>query len=314
MAIRVLPLPQWHAKDKRARAPALAGGAATPAQGNIKPVGHRRALQRNVTPPVWSRPGPPSADNDLVASPALLPSPSGGELAFALDAEDDGDDGANQAGCGALGSAPANGAAASGGSEGGAAADDSMVAFLASKMGELTTAALEPPDETPAPEAEPWLAASSPQAAAAAIAALLAGGWQGWRAAAEVVAIVSPSARRRSIVGVLLPGSNDKELLLAPCNPRMPQLRVPVSSLPAPHRGALLAGARAPDGASRTLVSGGIVCWGEGDVLPEGEVEDVVGEAGGLEVETRALLMMERVEDDDQFTPDVSLNMFLLLQ
>jgi exoribonuclease R len=304
VAIRLLPLHEWHRHDKNARAPAVAGAAP---RGNVAAFGGagRREMQRRMTPPVWSQTVPGTPGNDLIASPALYPSPSGGELAFALDAaaacDDEAGADADEAGASAA-AAEVQRMELGGGSD----TNHSMLSFLESTF--RSPAAPRPSPAAPPPQppqpAAPWAGAGDAKAAAAAVAALLQADWMGFRATAEVVAVLAPSPRRHNIVGVLLPAGGGG-LLLDPCNPRMPQLRVPDRALPTPHAAQLLAESRRANAPRRTLVAASLVRWEPGEALPEGAVTEVVGEAGGLEAETRALLMQERVNDDDAFTPDV---------
>lgn len=263
--------------------------------------------------------------SDLVASPALFPSPSGGELPVAieqaplgLDGVEDCEDGSEDGTSGAKTYEEEQGE------------DDlTMVGFLTEKL--EAGALLEERTTTPARAARkskasveqgdigtatktieksefaPWVGAASPAAVVSIISGLLKSEWEGYRPTAEVVGIMKRSDRRTSIVGVLK--SYGPQLNLIPRDPRLPRALIKSNllknTLGEATATALLQEADQDGASSRTLVTGRIVAWEVSHRHPVVEIESVVGQAGGLEAEVAALLTQEHIHDDDKFTPAV---------
>ena len=116
------------------------------------------------------------------------------------------------------------------------------------------------------------------------------------RATADVVAIITPSARRARWVGLLEEGPAGGPLL-RPTDPRLPPAIVRGAGLPAEARADLKAEARAGEAdAPRTLL---LACYGEwphGEGLPPATVTSILGPAGDLTAETDALLAAAAVD------------------
>jgi DIS3-like exonuclease 2 len=68
---------------------------------------------------------------------------------------------------------------------------------------------------------------------------------------------------------------------------------------------ALKREAQTADLSARTLVSARMEAWQAGYPFPLAQVRSSLGQAGDLASETAALLAMEGVRDDDQFSPEV---------
>ncbi|KAI3425159.1 hypothetical protein D9Q98_008930 [Chlorella vulgaris] len=130
---------------------------------------------------------------------------------------------------------------------------------------------------------------------------------EGWRATGEVVAVLEPSRRRESVVGVLKQdGERDTgTVFLHPCDTRLPRMMVPTTTLPPALREVLRAEAQTAELAARTLVNARVTAWDAGYPFPLAQVRSSLGQAGDLASETAALLSMEQVVDDDQFSPEV---------
>eukprot|EP00887_Chlorella_sp_A99_P000156 scaffold16.g156.t1 len=129
------------------------------------------------------------------------------------------------------------------------------------------------------------LASGGPATAVAAAAAMVASELaqrDGWRATAEVVAVLEPSRRRETVVGVLKQASNleswartaqeGNAVFLVPADPRLPRMIVRRDGLPFQLQQSLLAEAQ--------------------------EVRASIGQAGALATETAALLAMEQVDEE----------------
>ena len=120
------------------------------------------------------------------------------------------------------------------------------------------------------------------------------------RATADVVAIITPSARRARWVGLLEEGPAGGPLLLRPTDPRLPPAIVRGADLPADARADLKAEARAvaagEAGAPRTLLLARYGEWPHGEGLPPATVTSVLGPAGDLTAETDALLAAAAVD------------------
>jgi DIS3-like exonuclease 2 len=146
----------------------------------------------------------------------------------------------------------------------------------------------------------------SDEAAVAHIARRLAA-MEGWRVTGEVVAVLEPSRRRESVVGVLKQeGEKDTgTFFLVPCDPRLPRMMVRSAGLPPAIKQALKTEAQTAQLAARTLVSARVAAWEAQFPFPLAQVRSSLGQAGDLATETAALLSMEQVQDDDQFTPEV---------
>lgn len=129
----------------------------------------------------------------------------------------------------------------------------------------------------------------------------------GWRITGEVVAVVEPSRRREVVVGVLKQegGIDNGVLLLFPCDPRLPKMLVRSSQLPEAIKATLKREAAFADLSTRTLVSAHVEGWEVHHMFPLARVRESLGQAGDLATETKALLEMEQVVDDDQFMPEV---------
>ncbi|KAL4419743.1 hypothetical protein ABPG75_006841, partial [Micractinium tetrahymenae] len=130
---------------------------------------------------------------------------------------------------------------------------------------------------------------------------------EGWRVTGEVVAILEPSRRRETVVGVLKQeGEKDTgTFFLIPCDPRMPRMIVRSALLPPQIKQALKQEAQTAELAARTLVSARVASWEACFPFPQAQVRASIGQAGDLATETAALLSMEQVKDDDQFSPEV---------
>ena len=260
-----------------------------------------------------------SNSNDLVASPALIPSASGGELGISvnqpllnfdgiLEVDDD-----------------ANG--------------EEVVECVAEKIKNISiTTQNDDPDvtllnldssETPW-EVLPRTAASPEQQQHHVIKILLSllhGPRAGWRATANVVGILAPSPRRSTIVGVLksyVKGS----LLLIPQDPRLPRFSIPADKIPGNRSTRTQARGTGGDSHSSTssdnnnwrkvckeamddtvtcrmLVSASMTAWGVGDRQPKAQLCEIIGRAGSLQDEICSLLIQNGVHDDDEFTPEI---------
>ncbi|GAB4816026.1 hypothetical protein N2152v2_003072 [Parachlorella kessleri] len=151
-----------------------------------------------------------------------------------------------------------------------------------------------------------WHAGDSPEASLQAVIERL-GGMPGWRATGEVVAVVQPSRRRDSVIGVLKQEGDSETgmLLLIPCDPRLPRMLVRSAQLPQNLKLKLKQEAACAELSSRTLVSAHVVGWEPNHMFPLAQVRESLGQAGELASETKALLEAEQVKDDDQFTPEV---------
>lgn len=261
VALRILPLPQWHLQDT-----SKAKVASTPTS-NAVPFGSPIAFEE--LPSIHSV---GEEENDLIMSPAMVPSLSGGELPIALEAEDGEDE---QNGVEAL-------------------------------TQELQCSALLEPSTPSAPADMPWVPMGPPGSNTTplkVISNLLCDEYKGWRATAEVVRVLTPSPRRQRIVGVLRIFGGT--LTLVPSDPRLPKAIVDRPSLPKRDRGVLTKEAGASEPSGRTLVVASMEEWPAGELAPKVIVRESLGRSGDLQVEVAALLAQEGVHDDDQFTPDV---------
>ena len=229
-----------------------------------------------VSPPhLWHQqdkkvpPPPPFNDHHgLLASPAFLTSASGGELAFNLE-EDLSDSDIDEA------------------FENMDVADDKVVS-----------------DEFSKNVITPWYRATDQMETITQIAAKLEE-LSGWRATADVVAIIKPSRRRESVVGIIQRQGGGKKLLLVPSDPRLPQMLVKTKSLPHDCARSLQNEANNSAAISRTFVLGRMVGWESNKGLPACKVIKAIGQAGSVQAETQALLAQERIIDDDQFSSEV---------
>lgn len=343
VAIRILPTSSWFRmggkptegeRRPRCKASTEVATPSTSSSGNIllfasqargdEEEGAKRALAREMTPPVWATvaAGPAEHPSDgVVASPALMPSPSGGELGISMEQDpwEVLEEGEAESSCAAEGAdaaeSPSACAAIGDDDEGGDgeayedfSGEGSMLSFVASmanaKISDPAPALCTPTPAEPVDIAEqPWAAAGSAVEATEVLARLLKGDWDGWRATAEVVAIVDPSPRRSCVVGVLRADGNN--VIWDPCDPRLPRAFVKDNDMPSALRKKLLAEAKDEGVTARTLVCGTIASWNQTHPFPTVVPNRIVGRAGGLQAEVAALLTMERVEDDDQFTPEI---------
>lgn len=266
VALRILPLSRWHLQGS-------AKAVASTPTSNVVPFGSPIAVCEEPPNSSSTR----EEENDLIMSPALAPSPSGGELPIiALDPQDEDD-------------------------------EENGVAAVTKEL--QLTALLEP--STPSATADvPWLSVTSPGSNTTpleAISGLLRDAYKGWRATAEVVRVLTPSPRRHRIVGILQ--FQGGTLCLVPSDPRLPKAIVDRSSLPKGERSVLTHEAGAQEvSAGRTLVLASMAsleAWPVGEPNPKVIVTESLGRAGDLQVEVSALLAQEGVHDDDQLTPDV---------
>jgi DIS3-like exonuclease 2 len=243
--------------------------------------------------------------SELVAAPALVASPSGGELPISLDH--------SPLGLGGVDDEM---------EEEEEEHDVSMVGFVTEKLQQanlqdnLTTATTSPAATVAAPlsfkDERPWQDAASPAQAIAIISELLNNDFQGWRATAEVVGIMKKSERRDTIVGVLkMFGGGNSSYCLIPRDPRLPRCLLEPGTLKRIGKKTgilnttLQQEAKQEDVPYRTLLAAHITSWDACNRHPNVEITRIVGKAGGLDVEIEALLTQERIHDDDQFTPEV---------
>ena len=271
-------------------------------------------------------------ESDLVLSPALFPSASGGELPVMEeqaplgldgvqvdDEEEDAEDNDSsmvsfltkklEAGTLLEDSAPSSeptsvipaAAAAGGGAIGGGGRKGRRNYRKGGKKEEESSTSAK--EEVPLP----WSDATSPAVVVSTIASLLKESWIGYRPTGEVVGIMNRSDRRTSVVGVLK--SYGKQINLIPRDPRLPRCILKLNQLKkqlGEETAAALVKESDEDKAPvRTLVTCCIASWESSHRHPIVEVESVVGQAGGLQTELAALLTQEHIKDDDQFTPEV---------
>ncbi|KAK9807135.1 hypothetical protein WJX73_009531 [Symbiochloris irregularis] len=111
----------------------------------------------------------------------------------------------------------------------------------------------------------------------------------GKRPQGKVVALLTPSKRRDRIVGFLKCPSPGHQLLLTPCNPRLPTMLLPSSDV---HQ----VPGQAP---FNTMCVASMREWRAGAEYPEGELVDVIGEAGDLQTDRMAVLSMEGIDTSD---------------
>ncbi|KAG7667487.1 hypothetical protein KSW81_001192 [Nannochloris sp. 'desiccata'] len=240
--------------------------------------------------------------SELIAAPALMSSPSGGELSISMDQHpplglkgvDDLEEEEEEH-------------------------DVSMVGFVTEKLQKATLLGTSAATTPHAPfsinneceEQRPWSNATSPDQAITLISSLLNNEFQGWRATAEVVGIMQRSERRNTIVGVLktFGSGHSSPFCLIPRDPRLPRCLLEHGTLRRSFDkatvDALLKEARQEEVTYRTLLAAKITSWERYHRHPLVEINRIVGQAGGLDVEIEALLLQERVHDDDQFTPEV---------
>jgi DIS3-like exonuclease 2 len=142
----------------------------------------------------------------------------------------------------------------------------------------------------------------------------------GWRATAEVVGIFEFSKRRTTIIGVLRAGTinpdgdDDKSkgkktdrshLSFIPTDARLPSMLVRHDKISKECRQKLIKEASNADMVTRTLVMAHIDRWNATTPYPFVIVDGEIGEAGSLQAETRALLEQEGIIDDDVFNKGV---------
>jgi DIS3-like exonuclease 2 len=235
--------------------------------------------------------------SELVVAPALISSPSGGELPITTT---DQHSPLGLEGAGEL-------------EDEEEAHDLSMVGFVTEKLQEVKLQDPSPAEIIPiglSDKQRPWADATSPAQAITLISDLLNNEFQGWRATAEVVGIMQRSERRSTIVGVVkVFGGGHSTFCLIPRDPRLPRCLLEHGTLRRNFNketvDALLKEARREEIAYRTLVAAHITSWESCHRHPSVEIHRIVGQAGGLDVEIEALLFQERIHDDDQFTPEV---------
>jgi len=248
--------------------------------------------------------------SELVAAPALISSPSGGELPISTDQH-----------------SPLGLQGAGESEEEEEEHDVSMVGFVTEKLQKTSlldgSATVTTPQASFNPEAgaapfstgnteqRPWGDVTSPDQAISLISHLLNNEFQGWRATAEVVGIMQRSQRRSTIVGVLKTFSigQHNPFCLIPRDPRLPRCLLEHGTLKRNFNketvDALLKEARQEEITYRTLLAAIITSWESCHRHPSVEIARIVGQAGRLDVEIEALLTQERIHDDDQFTPEV---------
>ncbi|KAL4856961.1 DIS3-like exonuclease 2 [Chlorella vulgaris] len=198
---------------------------------------------------------------------------------------------------------------------------ESMADFLVREMQQVTVQDAVPQQQNPAgtgqvskapqafsdPRLPCWYPLGAEPGSAQAYIAEQLKQLEGWRATGEVVAVMEPSRRRESVVGVLKQdGERDTgTVFLHPCDPRLPRMMVRTTMLPPALREVLTAESQTAELAARTLVNARVTAWEAGYPFPLAQVRSSLGQAGDLASETAALLSMEQVVDDDQFSPEV---------
>jgi DIS3-like exonuclease 2 len=311
VAVRVLPPEQWWQRgserwgqrsDRRKSNAGRRGGAVT------KPTPIATFAASAAVEDAEEEAEEAASRVDLVSAPALMPSPSFGEAAFSFPSFPSRQDfaGLEEAAAGMAGlrvgsiegegEPGENGNKVEGGSLPSTPAGGPTAWYLPQSGGTPATAAAD--------------AVKSPTAASVAMIASLMEEMPDWRPTAEVVAILKPSRRRQTVVGVFRAGFSHNNLFLLPIDPRLPTMAVSLHSLPTKLKRQLLAEAakaKTSNGAAmpRLLASASVVGWEASHSMPEASVTGILGTAGALQVEVGALLMAEGVEDDDLFTPEV---------
>ena len=261
---------------------------------------------RQMTPPVWL-----GYNTDIVASPSMMVSPSGGDLAMTLV-----EDGNNDQ---LLVARTQEDQLAENCSDSLHTMLDpvSTVDFLVQTF---QKAHLDPKVHDKKVEDATWKTLStspttaneerfrlaSPDAGGldAINSLLISKEFKGWRPTAEVVGILEPSPRRQNIVGVFR--YDGDRVYVMPCDPRMPPLQVDKGRIQEQGLHRLLEeAAQSVDGMQRTLVSSALKSWKASEHFPYADQIRVIGLSGNLQCETKAILEAEQIKDDDGFNEEV---------
>lgn len=162
----------------------------------------------------------------------------------------------------------------------------------------------------------PWERAGTQDAALQCLSDLMRSTeFEKYRPTAEVVAILEPSYRRKQVVGVVRnegENKNNLPLALIPSDSRLPKVYLRPfagkngTAIDEQTRKAIQQEAENGNSGRRMLVVAELENnWSAGLRYPWAKLKGTLGMSGHIQTEIKALLAQEQVKDDDQFTVDV---------